>query len=149
MNTRSDVEPAATRISTGISGLDEILYGGLLAGRSYLVRGGPGCGKTTLGLHFLTCGSANGETVLFMTLAEPELQLRENAQRAGFDLEGVTFLDLSPDVNFFLRSSKLRHFLARRGRARADYPKNHRAPGSAEAAENLYRFDDPVPISRQ
>jgi len=102
VDPRSGVEPAAAaRISTGISGLDEILDGGLLAGRSYLVRGGPGCGKTTLGLHFLTCGSANGEPVLLMTLAEPEAQLRDNAQRAGFDLEGVAFLDLSPDVTFF------------------------------------------------
>jgi circadian clock protein KaiC len=101
VDTRSDVEPVAARISTGISGLDEILDGGLLAGRAYLVRGGPGCGKTTLGLHFLTCGSANGEPALFITLAEPEAQLRANAERASFDLAGVTFLDLSPDVNFF------------------------------------------------
>jgi circadian clock protein KaiC len=34
------------RVSTGIEGLDEVLCGGLLAGRVYLVRGGPGVGKT-------------------------------------------------------------------------------------------------------
>ncbi|AXS84003.1 ATPase domain-containing protein [Marinobacter sp. Arc7-DN-1] len=35
------------RISTGVQGLDEIACGGLLPQRAYLVRGGPGGGKTT------------------------------------------------------------------------------------------------------
>lgn len=43
-----------SRLSTGVRGLDEILCGGLLRTNSYLVRGGPGAGKTTLGWHFLT-----------------------------------------------------------------------------------------------
>jgi predicted ATP-dependent serine protease len=41
-----------TRVSTGIAGLNEILHGGLVRERSYLVRGGPGTGKTTMGMHF-------------------------------------------------------------------------------------------------
>ncbi|MDZ4874624.1 MAG: hypothetical protein CLLPBCKN_004020 [Chroococcidiopsis cubana SAG 39.79] len=40
------------RMSTGISGLDEVLHGGLIPVRAYLVRGGSGAGKTTLGLSF-------------------------------------------------------------------------------------------------
>ncbi len=36
-----------TRQSTGVAGLDEILGGGFIAHRSYLVRGGPGSGKST------------------------------------------------------------------------------------------------------
>jgi len=36
------------RLSTGILGLDQILHGGLIPGRAYLVRGRPGTGKTTL-----------------------------------------------------------------------------------------------------
>jgi circadian clock protein KaiC len=91
----------ASRVSTGITGLDEILYGGLIPKRAYLVRGGPGCGKTTLGLHFLTEGVARGERVLFITLGELEAELRANALSLGFDLAQVHFLDLSPHAAFF------------------------------------------------
>lgn len=48
MNTKKG---APVRLSTGIAGLDYILMGGLIPQRAYLVRGGPGSGKTTLGLH--------------------------------------------------------------------------------------------------
>lgn len=89
------------RVSTGIAGLDEVLCGGLLAGRSYLVRGRPGTGKTTLGMHFLTAGAALGESVLFITLAEPESSLRQNYARQGFDLNGISFLDMSPTSTYF------------------------------------------------
>ncbi len=90
-----------TRVSTGVVGLDEILNGGLIPNRSYLVRGGPGNGKTTLGLHFLAAGAAQGKTSLFITLEEPEAHIRGNAQARGFDLEGVEFLDLGPTSEFF------------------------------------------------
>ncbi|HOJ14960.1 MAG TPA: ATPase domain-containing protein, partial [Deltaproteobacteria bacterium] len=89
------------RVSTGISGLDEILDGGLIPGRTYLVRGGPGKGKTTLGLHFLVSGKAKGDKALFISLGEPESSVRRNAERQGLDLGGVSFLDLSPTPAFF------------------------------------------------
>jgi circadian clock protein KaiC len=41
---------------TGIRGLDEISGGGLPRGRTSIVCGGPGCGKTMLGLEFLVRG---------------------------------------------------------------------------------------------
>jgi len=86
------MEEQADRISTGISGLDEILQGGFLANRTYLIRGGPGTGKTTLGFHFLCAGASNDERTLFITLTEPENRLRQK----GFDLNQVNFLDLTP-----------------------------------------------------
>ena len=91
------------RVSTGISGLDEILHGGLIPAQAYLIRGGPGTGKTTLGLHFLSVGVVRGEQSLFITLGEPEAQLRRNAQSLGLDLNGVNFLDLSPSSEFFIK----------------------------------------------
>lgn len=91
----------ALRVSTGIEGLDEILYGGLIEKRAYLLRGGPGCGKTTLGLHFLTEGIAKGERCVFITMGEPETELRVNAKALGFDMDQVHFLDLSPNAAFF------------------------------------------------
>jgi circadian clock protein KaiC len=89
------------RLSTGIAGLDEILGGGLIPARAYLLRGGPGTGKTTVGLHFLTSGDPHVEKPLFITMGETEEQIRKNAEAIGFDLEGVTFLDLSPSSAFF------------------------------------------------
>lgn len=93
--------PTQERVSTGVAGLDEVLYGGLIPQRAYLVRGGPGSGKTTLGLHFLTEGVSGGEPSLFITLGEPEEELRANAEALGFDLSQVHFLDLSPNAAFF------------------------------------------------
>ena len=95
---------ASDRLSTGVAGLDEVLCGGFIAGRSYLVRGGPGTGKTTLGLHFLTEGVRHGERALLITLTETEPQIRANAETMGFDLSGVSFLDLSPGQEFFAES---------------------------------------------
>ena len=45
------------RISTGVEELDKMLHGGLIPGRAYLVKGGPGSGKTTLTIHFLIEGA--------------------------------------------------------------------------------------------
>lgn len=81
--------------------MDEILFGGLVPGCSYLVRGGPGQGKTTLGLHFLTTGAKAGEKVLYISMGESESQLKENAHALGFNVRGVNFLDLSPNAAFF------------------------------------------------
>jgi circadian clock protein KaiC len=98
----SDVDPApAGRVSTGIEGLDEITNGGLVPRRAYLVRGKPGTGKTTVGLHFLVDGVARGERVLCIALAEPVHEIRDNAESVGIDLSGVEFLDLSPTAAHF------------------------------------------------
>lgn len=91
-------------ISTGIKGLDEVLLGGFIPGHSYMLRGGPGTGKTTIGLQFLSEGARAGEPVLFISLEETEKQIRTSAEKLGLDLTGVSFLDLSPDSAFFAES---------------------------------------------
>lgn len=95
------METHTDRRSTGLAGLDEVLHGGLIPQRAYLVRGGPGTGKTTLGLHFLIAGVAAGEKALLITLESSEAQLRDDAATQGLELEGVAFLDLSPTRDFF------------------------------------------------
>lgn len=95
------MKSSSKRLSTGISGLDEILSGGLLSKRSYLVRGGPGSGKTTIGLHFLMEGVKNGEKSLFISLEESVEHIRQNAEARGFDLKKIEFLDLTPASSFF------------------------------------------------
>ncbi|GAC1466971.1 MAG: ATPase domain-containing protein [Ktedonobacteraceae bacterium] len=92
-----------SRLSTGVEGLDEILYGGCLPRCAYLLRGGPGSGKTTLGLHILATGAARGENTLFITLGENVEQIRANAAQVGIDLTHVHFLDLSPNASSFTR----------------------------------------------
>lgn len=88
------------RVSTGIGGLDEVLEGGLIPQRAYLLRGAPGTGKTLIGLHFLVAGARRGNC-LFITLDEPEYKVRQNAASIGLDLRRVRFLDLSPSSEFF------------------------------------------------
>ncbi len=84
------------RCSTGIKGLDEVLHGGLLRGRSYLARGEPGTGKTILGFHFLQQGNQEGERGLMIHLEESREELENDAASLGFSLDGIEFLDLSP-----------------------------------------------------
>jgi circadian clock protein KaiC len=84
-------------ISTGIAGLDNVLGGGLTRDRLYLVEGDPGAGKTTLALQFLAEGAARGETVLYITLAETEVELRAVAEAHGMSLQGVTVHEVIPD----------------------------------------------------
>ncbi|GAC1659875.1 MAG: ATPase domain-containing protein [Candidatus Elarobacter sp.] len=101
------------RISTGVVGLDEVLFGGLLAGRTYLISGPPGTGKTTLGWHFLASGVATGRTALYISFGEPEAVLRANAARSGFDPSDVNVLDLSPSAELFARAEAYDIFSAR------------------------------------
>ncbi|NSW78465.1 MAG: AAA family ATPase [Chthonomonadetes bacterium] len=94
---------APRRISTGISGLDEILGGGLIPQRAYLLRGAPGTGKTLIGLHFLAAGTRR-ENSLFVALDESERKIRQNAASVGLNLRWVHFLDLSPSSEFFAQA---------------------------------------------
>ena len=84
------------RVSTGVLGLDNVLCGGLLPGRAYLLSGGPGHGKTTLGAHFLEAGRVAGERGLFISLSERPQQVLEDVGARGIDLSGVEVLDLRP-----------------------------------------------------
>jgi circadian clock protein KaiC len=92
---------SSPRLSTGIDGLDEVLHGGFLPERAYLLRGGPGSGKTTLGLHILAAGVRHGERTLFITLGETVEQIRANAAQLGIDTTQIHFLDLSPNASAF------------------------------------------------
>ncbi|MAO63553.1 MAG: recombinase RecA [Balneola sp.] len=87
------------KISTGISGLDEILDGGLITEQSYLIQGGPGTGKSTIGYHFLEQGVKEGESSLYISFGESSDNVNNNANKLGISLEDVHFLDLNPETN--------------------------------------------------
>ena len=82
--------------TTGISGLDDVLVGGLRANRLYLVEGVPGSGKTTLALQFLREGARLGEQVLYITLSETQEELEEVADSHDWSLEGITIREIVP-----------------------------------------------------
>jgi len=84
------------KISTGIAGLDRMLKGGLIKGRTYLIKGGPGAGKTILSIQFLLEGVRRGENVLFISLEEGVDEIEENMESLGLDVSGVEFVDSSP-----------------------------------------------------
>ncbi|MFZ6735420.1 ATPase domain-containing protein [Undibacterium sp. Ji42W] len=86
-----------TRISTGVTGLDDILCGGLTAQRVYLVEGSPGTGKTTLGLQFLLEGVAQGQRGLYITLSETADELNAVAESHGWDIGKITVFELAND----------------------------------------------------
>ena len=74
--------PAKAR--TGIEGFDEITAGGLPRGRTTLLSGGPGSGKTIFALQFLLCGARDfKEPGIFVAFEETAERLAANAE--GFD----------------------------------------------------------------
>ena len=75
------------RVPTGILGLDPLLEGGLPKGRSILVTGEPGTGKTILALQFLVDGLNRGEKGIYVTADESPMDVLEQAASLGWDLE--------------------------------------------------------------
>ena len=86
-------------LSTGVPGLDTILGGGLTSDRLFLIEGEPGTGKTTLALQFLHEGVRNGESVIYITLAETRVELKAVAQSHGWSMDGIHVEDIVPDEN--------------------------------------------------
>lgn len=80
--------PGIAKCPTGIHGLDEIMGGGLPAGRPTLVCGGTGSGKTLLAMEFLVRGAMQfGEPGVFVAFEEAPAELTANVRSLGFDLE--------------------------------------------------------------
>lgn len=90
------------RASSGVKGLDDILGGGFPKGRTILVVGSPGSGKTILAMQFLRAGAAAGERSIYVTFDEKPEQVKENVSAFNWDLdrleaEGkIMFVDATP-----------------------------------------------------
>jgi circadian clock protein KaiC len=96
-----------TRSVSGVPGLDEVLHGGLIAGRLYLVDGEPGAGKTTLALQYLMQGRREGEACLYVTLGETAAELRAGAASHGWTLDDLEIAELVVDEGELLGDSEL------------------------------------------
>src|SRR6185437_5353072 len=69
---------------TGIAGFEEISGGGLPHGRTSLVMGGPGSGKTVFSLQFLINGvRPYGDPGIFVAFEETSERIQANAE--GFN----------------------------------------------------------------
>jgi circadian clock protein KaiC len=93
---------APTKAQTGITGFDEITGGGLPRGRTTLLVGGPGSGKTIFALQFLAHGARNcKEPGIFAAFEETSKRIAANAESFGWKLAELRrgklfFLDAQP-----------------------------------------------------
>jgi circadian clock protein KaiC len=85
-----------TRIDTGITGLNDILNGGLPDCQMYLIEGYPGTGKTTLGMQFILAGIRRGEKALYITLSESQAELESSARSHGWDPADLPIAEFIP-----------------------------------------------------
>ena len=84
---RTYVEHRLEKAPTGIRGFDEITQGGLPKGRTALVTGGPGTGKTMFAMEFLVKGATEfGEPGVFVSFEETADELIANSASLGLSL---------------------------------------------------------------
>jgi KaiC/GvpD/RAD55 family RecA-like ATPase len=86
------------KVKTGISGLDKMLNGGLIAGRPYLVSGVPGAGKSIFGMQFLMQAAAEGKSGIYVTMEERKKGLGQNFQTFGWDLDKIHITEATPEL---------------------------------------------------
>ena len=79
----------ASRVATGIPGLDEVVNGGYFVASTTLVVGISGAGKSVMALQFIAEGARRGERALMITLDEPPAQVLRNAHSIGIDLQSA------------------------------------------------------------
>jgi len=93
---------ASRKAPTGIAGFDEITRGGLPRGRTALVQGGPGSGKTIFGLQFLVNGARHfKEPGIFVAFEETSQRIMANAESFDWRLpqllrRQLQFVDAQP-----------------------------------------------------
>ena len=96
------------RIPTGVPELDALIEGGLRQGKSYLVVGEPGTGKSVLSLQYLVRGLMDKEKGLYVAIDEKPADVIEQATSLGWDLapfiESKEFLILDASAYFVARA---------------------------------------------
>jgi circadian clock protein KaiC len=102
MATKKSGRPSSAKALTGIEGFDQITNGGLPGGRTTLLIGGPGSGKTIFGLSFLVHGArTQREPGIFVAFEENTKSIVANAESFGWNLgefrrNKLFFMDAKP-----------------------------------------------------
>lgn len=78
--------PLGKKISSGLSKLDQIVYGGFRQGSCLLFAGLPGTGKTVLASTFSRAACERGERVFYVSFEESQDALLENIKSTGLNL---------------------------------------------------------------
>jgi circadian clock protein KaiC len=115
------------RVEVGIPGFDALALGGLPRGRTTLLAGATGTGKTVFGLQFLASGARElDEPGVLVTFAERPDDLVANTQSFGWDMGGLVddgclaIVDATPQADTVVSgsfdlgglSSRIAHALA-------------------------------------
>lgn len=98
-----DLDPVLGRVKTGIEAFDDLVMGGLPRGRTTIVGGTPGSGKTVFATQFLAHGITDlDEPGVFVTFEESPDEIEVNMASFGWDIRGwrsrnkLAFVDASP-----------------------------------------------------
>lgn len=109
--TRTARSKTPPKAPTGIDAFDEITGGGLPHGRTTLLEGGPGSGKTVLALQFLVHGAAKcSEPGIFVAFEENPKSIVANAESFGWNLA-----DLQRKKKLYFMDAQIRHDLVQSG----------------------------------
>jgi circadian clock protein KaiC len=102
MSSKKKPASSSSKARTGIEGFDEITNGGLPPGRTTLLEGGPGSGKTIMALQTLVHGARfENEPGIFVAFEESSERIMANAEKFGWDLarlqkKKLSFLNAQP-----------------------------------------------------
>ncbi|QDQ26553.1 circadian clock protein KaiC [Chitinimonas arctica] len=109
MKRASSSPPIVAKALTGVTGLNEMTGGGLPSGRTTLLAGGPGSGKTILSLQFLVHGARHcDEPGIFVAYEEASSRILANADGFGWKLTQLQaenklyFVDAQPPPDLVL-----------------------------------------------
>lgn len=93
------------RVSTGVTGLDEMLGGGYPLGSVILISGGPGSGKTINSLQYTAAAIKRNEPVVYVNLEEPMENKKGYSKSFGWDLDAAEREGKLVSLDFVLTST--------------------------------------------
>jgi circadian clock protein KaiC len=111
MKLKTPPASVSVKARTRIEGFDAITQGGLPRGRTTLLEGGPGSGKTIMALQTLVNGARfDNEPGIFVAFEESSQRIMANAKAFGWDLADLQkkklfFLDAQPTPDLFQSGS--------------------------------------------